>query len=573
MRRSWLFVVIFWGLASADVAFADGPADGLLKLVPTNSGATLVVEDLRGRAREVAGSPLFEGLLRLRMVRSWMTSEPYRKAERAARDIQGALGVPLSTIRDELLGDAFVLALQAGPSGRPEQSRGLLLARPRDRALIGRLIKLVNDAQIRGGELDGVDPRTRGAVKYSARLYKAAGRPPEFYVLLDDGTFAWSNSEAMILGVIDRWASGGPSLRDDPQFRKVRGALPDRPLASLYINARFLEGALAEGPRPGGDRVAVMIGRYLHAVGQIGVALEWRDGIFLHSSETVAVEKLDPWLKDWLTRPPSTAVLPSLVSPSTVAVASASVDFRALLGAWRDLVPGDDRPNLDSLKMMLQGLFMGRDPVTEVLPRLAPGVVLAVEIEPDTSIRRHFPMIAAARWSVEPGEDDLAGPIDNAMKTLLAFYSFAPKRPTDRLRVESKAIGDARLNLLTDGLRTLLAYRVDRDRLVVGNSPEAVARFATGQPPSALTDIRTRFFPDAETFAIADVAKIAQEIRERRTPIARRLAARSKRSVESVDSDLGDLIAVAELFKAFTFTSTASKDATEVRRTIGLMAR
>ena len=573
MRRSWITLVIVWGLACARATSvsAAGPADGLLKLVEADSGVTLAVEDLRGRAREVGGSPLFEALLRLPTVRTWMDSEPFRKAEKASRDVQAALGVPLATIRDDLLGDAVVLSLQAGPSGKPDQSRGLLLAKPRDRALLERMIKLFNDAQSK--ELAGVEPRSKGAVKYSARLFKAAGRPPEFYVVLDNGTFAWSNSEAMILGVIDRQVSSRPGLGDDASFRKVRAGLPDRPLASLFVNARFLEGALAEAPRPGGDRGAAMLARYIKAVGMVGVALQWRDGIFLHTCETVAPEKLDPWLKDWLTSPSTPVDLSALISPSTVAVASANINFKALLGAFRELVPEGDRSDLENLKLVLQGVFMGRDPLTEVLPRLVPGAVLAIEIEPDTAIRPHFPFVSVIGWSVAPGEDDLTVPIDNAMRTLLAFHAFKPRRRTDHLRIESRTLGDARLTVLTDGLHTRMAYRVDRDRLVVGNSPEAVARFGTGRPPPAIAEIRARSFPEAETFAIVDLSRLVGEIRSLRGPIARGLAARSKRPVAAADRDLVDLIAVAELFKAATFTSTTSKDASEVRRTIGLTAR
>ena len=574
MRRSTLpTLLLLWTLASAQAKAADGPADSLLKLAPADSGATLAVEDLRGRAREIVGSALFEGLLRLPTVRAWMASEPFLKAEKTSRVVQEALGVPLTTIRDELLGDAFVLSLQAGPSGKPELSRGLLLVKPRDRPLLERLIKLFNDAQIRGGELDGVDPRSRGSVKYSARLFKAAARPPEFYVVLDDGTFAWSNSEDTILGVIDRKVAGRPGLRDDPEFKKVRAGLPERPLASLFVNARFLEAALFETPRPPSDRPAAMISHYIKAVGQFGLALEWRGGISLHSCETVAPEKLDPWLKDWLTRPSSPSPLPAQVSSETVALVGANIDFKSLLAAWRELMPEGDRPDLDNLKLVLQGIFLGRDPFNEVLPRLSSGAVLALEIEPDTAIRPHFPLVGAVGWSIEPGVDDLAGPIDNALKTLLAFYALDHKPRMDHLRIESKTTGDARLTLLTDGLRARVAYRVDRDRLVVGRSPEAVARFGLGQPPSMIADIRARSFPQAETFAIVDLDRLVGEVRSLRGPIARRLAARSKRPVAATDRDLGDLIAAAELFKAATFTSTTSPDASKVRRTIGLMAR
>ena len=573
MRRALSAAAIFCWLASAGLATADGPADGLLRLVDPDSGATLAVEDLRSRAREVAESPLFGGLTRLQVVRAWMGSEPYRKAERDSRNVLEALGVSFATIRDDLLGDAVVLALQPGPSGKPDLARGMLLVRPRDRPLLERLVALVNQIQVRSGELDGADPRTRGPIPYFARLFKGGRKPPEFYTILDDGTFAWSNSESMIQGVIDRKLSGRGGLGDVPGFRPIRDGLPARPLASLFVNARFLAAAMDDPARPADDRLGSLLSRYVQAVGMVGVGVEWRDGVFLHSRETVDPARLDPWLKDWLTRPSLPARLPARVSPRTIALASANLDFRAIAEAYRQTTPIDDRPDLENLKIALQGLFMGRDPITEVLPRLRPGAVLALEVEPDPAIRPRFPLVAAVGWSVAPGLDDLAGPIDNAMKTFLALRALGPRQRVDHLRVESRAIGDTRLTVLTDGLQTRLAYRVDADRLVIGNSPEGVARFGTGQPPSAIAGIRAREFPEIETFAIVDLARLVDELNRVRGPIARTLADRTKRPMAEANGLVRDLIAAADLFQAATFTSTASKDASEVRRTVGLLVR
>src|SRR4051794_35196442 len=126
MRRSCLSLVLLWGGIFAPIASGSGPADDLLKLVPTDTGLTLTVEDLRGHTQEIVGSPLFEGLNRLAAVRAWYASDRFRMVERASRDIQGALGVPLGTIRDEVLGDAVILTLKPGPAGKPDQAQGLL---------------------------------------------------------------------------------------------------------------------------------------------------------------------------------------------------------------------------------------------------------------------------------------------------------------------------------------------------------------------------------------------------------------------------------------------------------------
>ena len=180
-----------------------------------------------------------------------------------------------ATIRDELLGDAVVLALQAGPR-RPARPgpRGLLLVRPRDRALLeppdqGRSTTPSSSR----GELAGVEPKSqgRGQVLGPAVQGRPAGRRSST-PLLDDGTFAWSNSEAMILGR-DRpqGRRAGPAWATTRRSARSARGSPSGPLASLFVNPRLLERAMAEPPRArprtGGS---ALLARYVGAVGHVG---------------------------------------------------------------------------------------------------------------------------------------------------------------------------------------------------------------------------------------------------------------------------------------------------------------
>ncbi len=95
--------------------------------------------------------------------------------------------------------------------------------------MVDRLIGAFNTTQRASGELERVVDRRRAEMTYHVREFPAgSGRPPEWYVSDPDGTFAFSNSEAMIQGVIDRKAgsrAGGtavPGLGDLPKFAAVR---------------------------------------------------------------------------------------------------------------------------------------------------------------------------------------------------------------------------------------------------------------------------------------------------------------------------------------------------------------
>lgn len=568
MRRSLLQLALILG-STAPAARASGPADPILRLVPSDSGVTLAVEALRDHAREIGGSPLLAALQDLPAARAWLASDGSKALAKAARDVEAALRLPIGAIRDELVGDAVVLAFQPGPAGKPEQARGLLLALPRDRALADRLMAALNDAQIRSGELLGVEARARDKVRYSARNFRQADRPSEYYAQLEGGAFVWSNSEEMLLGVIDRKLSGGKGLGDDPAFLKVRKGLPERSVASLFVNPRLIERAMAEVPRPAkpaDERVAAMLGRYLGAVEYAGASLQWGDGVFLHTHEAIDPARLDPWLRRWLTGPSEPLTLAGQVPESALAVVSVSIDPEAIGGALWELVPEADRPGLDNLRLALRGILMGRDPVTEILPRFGPGMLLTLGPGP------RFPLVAALSWKDRP-DDDLTAPLDNALRTALAFYALSPKRKATHHRVETRTIGQARVTELTDGLRPLLGYRVDRGRVVLGNVPGEVARFGVAPDPGLLGEVRAKYFPEAETFAVVDLGRLVREVRTIRGPIARRLAGRSGRPAEAVDGDLGQILALADLFRAATFSSAAGPDPNAIHRSIGLIAR
>jgi hypothetical protein len=576
MPWSCLTLVLTWIVTFATIANGSGPADDLFRLVPADSGVTLAIEDLRGHSREIRDSALFQGLSRLEVVRSWLGSDRFRMVNQTLKVMQGELGISLEVIRDDLLGEAVILALQPGPPTQPDLAKGLLLVRPRDRELIPRLLRSLNEIQTKAGELDRVEPRVRGSLTYMVRRFKAGQRPSEFYIQLDDGTFGWSNSEGMIQGVIDRKGGIGSGLSDDPRLQKVRRGLPDRALLRLFVNPRLLERLVVDPSRStktSQDRLATMLARYLGAVAQVGFAVQWHEGFEIHSHAVLEPEKVGARLKRWLTQPPSPVAPVAQVPSTAVALFSANLDFEALANAVVELLPDPDRAAIANLKLVGQGILLGHDPVTWVLPRLNPGALAYLEIEPNPEARPAFPWVAVVGWQSKPALDDLTGPIDNAIRTLFAMVAVDPKYREAHLKVETRPLGDARLTWLARGARVLLAYRTDHDQLVIGNSTEAVARFASGPPNSTLAEIRAKHVPDAETFAVVDVQRLVGEVRRLQVPMARRLAARSRRPVAATERDLGQVVDLAMLFRAFTFSTITSKDANEIHRTLGLIAR
>ena len=111
------------------------PARELQKLIPPDASVVLTVEDLRGQVRELLASRLAAEFPKLPTVKAWFDSEKYEQLETARDQIEGVLQAKLTEIRDQIVGDAVVLALRLPPDSPfdPSQARGILALKSHQR--------------------------------------------------------------------------------------------------------------------------------------------------------------------------------------------------------------------------------------------------------------------------------------------------------------------------------------------------------------------------------------------------------------------------------------------------------
>jgi hypothetical protein len=577
MRLGLIFSVL---LVLANVALGAGPADDLFRLVPADAAATLAVEDLRARAREFLVSPVAQRFRKLPAFQAWIATGRIARFEAARQNLERALGERVATLRDELLGDAVVLTLRVPPGGRPDEASGLLLARVRDRALLDRLVHGINDAQRRSGELTGLSESHHSGVSYWTREFRPASRKPaDHFTVLSDNTFAWSNARDLIEGVIDRKAGETPSLAELPRFQQVRRRLPEKAAASLFVAPRFLAQVLAGSARPAkpaADRAGELIGRYLGAMEYLGAALQWRDGIILETEEILDPARLDPWIRRWAAR--TGAISPALrrAPAGALAMAAVHVDPNALLDAFRAFAPEAQQPRIENMIVALNGLLLGRDLRTEVLPHLGPGVLAYLEAAGDEA-NPNAPDKPGLTKVLVLGHDSAAGltaAVENALRTYLALYALDPQHGRGRLQLQSQDTGGGKLTSLAP--TTPLAFATESDRIVVGSSAGAVARAITqaaNPTEGPLEQLRLERFPQAGSFACVDLVRLHDHVLDRRTPLAARLAAGNKRPVEEAQRDVDEAIALMALFRQAYATSDIEPDASAVHRSFGLIPR
>ena len=580
--RLWGVSLGLWAAlwSGPNPAAGAGPADVLFRLAPPESSVVLAVEDLRSGAQRVEASTLDDDLRRLPIVASWLESDRFRRLQRAASHLGVGLGVPIRTVFEEVLGDAFVLVFQAGRDGKVDRSSGLVLIRPRQPQLLEQLIKTRNVAQSKQGALIQIDSRRHGATQYSSRLFRPGVWPSDHYVFFEDGTFAWSNSEAVIHDVIDRRAGKLAGWDSSPTAARLRIGLPASALASLFVAPAVVDQLLSTSPsamslpRRYFHKVAAT---YLKAVQGIGFALEWRDGFTLHSHEIVDPNKLPPWMTQWMARPTQRSPLLGHLPGSALGVISGRFDFAAALRAIRLLVDPDDRAAWESAEQAAHGLALGQN-LEDLLAKVEPHFVVTLTPKEVVEGRSWLTVVGGTTW-LDPDEEEVPPwtAVDNAFRTGMAVHAFRPLRRGQYYRVETRQIEGQSITDLGPPSRSILAYQSDPDRFVLSNSAEAIAPF--GRPsnasaaPSPLMVLRDRYAAQAETFAIVDLPRLADAVVQSKKSIVRDLASRSGQPAAEVDRDLVQFLALANLFRAAVVTSNANRDATEVHRTISLIAR
>ncbi|CAN5844718.1 hypothetical protein BH23PLA1_BH23PLA1_08860 [soil metagenome] len=268
------------------------------------------------------------------------------------------------------------------------------------------------------------------------------------------------------------------------------------------------------------------------------------------------------------------------IPTTALALAVGHLDLAPLYDVTLMLMSEADSTRAELLETLLRGLLLGRDPRSEILPRLGPGLVGFIDAPgPDDPITQP-PMVLAL--PVE--ESTVTEALDNAFRTVLAIYALESKggKGLGLPRLESTDLpGGGRLTALVldeNARGPAFAYAIGEGLLVLGTSAETVAGYLASNEEevgeSAFRRTRERSFPEAESFAFIDLKTVHQLASDHREALARTLADRRGEDDEtSARVDLDRVLAFAGLFRAAFATSTIANDFTSAHRTLGLIVR
>src|SRR5436309_9288195 len=208
------------------------PRDELLRLVPEDAGFCVIVRDLREQFDRLAKSPFAAHFTGSPLGQALAKSPELQKLAEFDRHLNANLNLTWAQIRDEILGDAVVLAYTPGPPGQPEKEQGLLLAHARRADLLAALFERLNEAQKKAGEVTAIEARTHRGQSYQVR--RKAKDAHEYYCIRGP-ILILSDKEEALTRALDR-AIGDVSSEPPALARRLDTLGVGRSLAVCWLN-------------------------------------------------------------------------------------------------------------------------------------------------------------------------------------------------------------------------------------------------------------------------------------------------------------------------------------------------
>jgi hypothetical protein len=464
---------------------AQTPRSELLRLVPEDVGFCLVVQDLRGHAEALSRSPFAAQLAASAFVKALATAPEMRQLQLADDNLRKYLDIDLVHLRDDIFGDAVVLAYRPGLSGKTEQ--GLLLVRARDPQLLAGLIDRLNKVQQESGDLRQLEVRRHKSAEYFRR--EESNRINYYY--LRGPVLALATQEEMVQRVIDldQQAPAREQSRDREgavalQLRRL-GA--DRGLAALWINPQVFvpeierQAALARGEDAAVRKAVLAYWKALE-----GIALS----ASIHQTDLEIVlamrareDRLPLPARKMFGGEAKASQLWKDIPANAVLALAGHIDTSTWAEFLESFLTDESRKDLHAALVRGPGAVLGKDLAKDILPFIGPDWGFYIAPPPSTD-KDWFPHITWA-LRVRPGTSD--PPVDRTLwnglnaLAMLAVLAYNSSHPEDGLTIRSISQGGVEVQYLSNvksfppGLQPAAALK--DGYLVLASSPEAIRGF------------------------------------------------------------------------------------------------
>jgi hypothetical protein len=516
------------------------PRDELLRLVPADVGFCLVIEDLRGHGKAFVDSPFIQQFASSPLAAKVTGAQEWQKLSLADQFVQQFLHVSAEQLRDEILGDALVLAYRPGPPDKPAEEDGMFLLWARDAKLLSGLIDRLNSLQKDSGDVTDLQEHTYAGQRYFSRVESSGTK----HYFVHGSLLAFCSREETLRQLIDR-ASKGDTL---PALAGKFSALGvDRPLAALWVNPRAFDAhlekqaAAADGGK--GKALTTLLG-YWRALDGLAFTFDLKEDLEVAVAVKARTEALPAAARRFFDAASRPSELWQRFPDNTLLAGAGRFDVAALVDVFSHFLPEEARKSAREALEGRAGAVFGKNIVQEMLPDVGPdwGFCALAPSAPDSGWAPR--LLAAVR--LQPG--NAARPTDltivNGLSTLAALLVFHHNggKP-GALSLKSALQDRVEVHYLANeqefpaGVEP--AFALKGGFLVTGSSLEMMRAF-----PEATPAKKER--PSSEEFPLARLSlkELSRYLRERRAVFAGFAAKQHQISEEEAGTKLDGLLAI-----------------------------
>jgi hypothetical protein len=536
-------------------------------LVPEDVGFCVIVQDLREQFDRLAKSPFAAQFVASPLGQALAKSPELQKLAELDRQLTGNLNLTWAQLRDEILGDAVVLAYTPGPPGRPEKEQGLFLAHARRPDLLAALFERLNEVQKKTAEVTAVEDRTHRGQAYQMR--RKAKDATEYYCIRGP-ILILSDKEEALTRAIDR-AAGSESPAPPALARRLDALGVGRSLGVCWLNPKAFVPALRRKVASAAGAEAACLAtfaRYWEALDGVAWSLSVEGEFAVTVTAAVRPNDLPSTARKMFGEAARPSAVWAAFPKDALFIAAGRLPLQPLADAGGEFLTAEGRKEVQDALVRGVGAVLGRDVLSAVLQHIGPdwGVCVAPPVAGEKTWLPSLTAVLRLRaGGTIPVEQRVLDGLD--LFARLSVVTYNTHRP-DQIRYRVVPQDGVEVRVLENdqgfppGLQPAFAWK--DGFLVLASSPEAVRRFRApkGDPP-----------PSAEV----PIVRIALSgwtsyLRNYREPLATFLADAHGLPPGEVQKRLSNLLGTLELFDVLEVTQRtgSGQAAVSVRlRTVG----
>ncbi|HLW65377.1 MAG TPA: hypothetical protein VKS79_08670 [Gemmataceae bacterium] len=481
-------------LGPSNALFAGSPRDELLRLTPPEVTFCLCVQDLRDHVQEWKNSPFWENFPSTRLGKVVLDSAEYKRLQDLKEQLSKVLGEPITRVRDDMFGDAIVIAYQAGPPGKPEEERGLLLTWLRDPKLAEQCFARLNETQKQSGELKEIQSEEYHGLTC---IHRAKSQGQDEYYCLHGNILMFSAQKPMLHKVVDLWASQLSVERATPFLAKEFDRLGlDKSIAALWLNPRSFDTELSQKLKAAKDNEASFLAAFQQVwqvVDGIGLSLSIEKNFECKLVISAQRDKLPQKMRGFPAVTTASSLWQSFPPDALLAIAG-HTDFAVILEALGQFVSPEHRKSIhDSMEQNLGGVI-GKDLLPLLPKHLGPEWGVCLTAPTSGSVTPEFLFALQVRPSPEPNQVEQA--VEDALDTVSTLLRFTYNAShAEPLRQKVLQDGKVRIKYLVQeqafppGFQP--AFALKDGFLMIASTPAAIQHFQTkaATEPSSSVEI------------------------------------------------------------------------------------